>query len=82
MIIWGSKTKTKTVNSGKFFCPNCKDETSYTQIYISKYFTLYFIPLFETEKLGEYVRCDRCNSNYKPEILNYSKEELLGVSNS
>ena len=38
---------------------------------VSKYFTLYFIPLFPIDNLGEYVQCQTCKQMYKPEVLSY-----------
>ena len=71
MIIWGSKNKATQVGDGVFFCPSCRGETGYRFMRVARYFTLYFIPLFQTQQLGEYVNCDRCDGNFKPEILTW-----------
>lgn len=71
MIIWGSTGKEKEVSRGHFFCPQCEQERAYKLIRVARYFTLYFIPLFETENLGEFVKCVYCNQGYKPEVLDY-----------
>lgn len=76
MIIWGSKARQKALGTGSFYCPGCRDHTGYTHLRVSRYFTLYFIPLFPTATLGELVRCDRCNGDYKPAVLNLSREEV------
>ena len=70
MLIWGSKGKAKKISEGIFFCPYCRKETTYSLINLGKYFTLYFIPIFETEKLSEYIECQRCKNHYSKEILN------------
>jgi hypothetical protein len=36
---------------------------------VARYFTLYFIPLFETEHLGDYVECYGCGVKYLPYVL-------------
>lgn len=77
MIIWGSKAKQTTGESGSFFCPSCKDDRRYTTIKWSRYFTLYFIPLFPTETLGTHVQCNSCRGDFKPAVLKYSKEDIL-----
>jgi rubrerythrin len=80
MIIWGSKAREKTVKSGAFFCPECQTQRGYNHIRVSQYFTLYFIPLFATSFLGEYVRCGWCNSQYKPGVLDLSREQILAAT--
>jgi len=69
MIIWGSKIKKAEVETGKFLCPKCLRVRTYKRIQVSKYFTLYFIPLIRTQVLGEYVECQTCFQAYKPEVL-------------
>jgi len=70
MIIWGITGKEKEIGSGAFYCPKCDGQKSYTRKRVSKYFTLFFIPLFETKNLGEYLQCADCKTTYKPEVLN------------
>ncbi len=82
MIIWGSKGKEKLLSEGLFFCPKCITVRSYKQKRVSKYFTLYFIPLFETKNLGEIVECQICKSGYGPKILEPSSQEMLKVAAS
>jgi hypothetical protein len=77
MIIWGSKAKEKPVSTGHFFCPRCYRDGPYTHVRVAKYFTLYFIPLVETQTLGEYVRCDSCGGGHPTSILDYSREALM-----
>jgi hypothetical protein len=74
MVIWGSKGKTKTIGNGNFYCPHCKSRRTYEHKTIGKYFTLYFIPLFETEKLGEFIECMVCKNSYKTEVLELSRQ--------
>jgi hypothetical protein len=72
MIIWGSKGKADCIQRGQFFCPRCASLQSYEWIRVRKYFTLYFIPLFSTDTLGEYVECKGCLTPFRPEVLEYS----------
>lgn len=76
MIIWGSTGKEKRVDTSRFYCPNCRDYADGNHIRVSRYFTLYFIPLFPMETLGEYVRCDDCDGEYNMSILDLTKEEF------
>lgn len=82
MIIWGSKGKTKVAGRGTFFCPGCKSLQPYEHYVAGKYFTLYFIPLFKTKTLGEYVECKTCSMTFKPEVLEYGQGRGIGGSNS
>ncbi len=80
MIIWGSKAKQNCVGSGSFFCPNCKTQAPYSHQRVSRYFTLYFIPLFPTSTLGSYVQCGKCGGQFVERVLNCSREEILKVT--
>ncbi len=72
MIIWGSKSRETTESTGEFHCPGCGDEKrNYKLIKVSRYFTLYFIPLFAMETLGKYVKCQTCNADYNEQVLSY-----------
>ena len=77
MIIWGSKAKESQIASGTFFCPNCMADSPYSHMRVSRYFTLYFIPLFPTSTLGEYVRCCSCNGDLPNVVLNLTRDEIL-----
>jgi hypothetical protein len=76
MIIWGSVGKDKRIGTGQFYCPTCRVQSQYAYQRVSRYFTLYFIPLFPTETLGEYLRCLGCKGHYKPFIKELSAEQV------
>ena len=69
MIIWGTKYRELVERNGTFFCPECMTKTSFKLKKCSKYFTLYFIPIFELENIGRFVECDNCESKFKEEVL-------------
>src|SRR5262245_35483245 len=69
MLIWGSKGKEKELSQGRFFCPKCGTFTPYKHKQVSKYFTLYLIPLFQIQNLGEFAVCQVCQSEYDAKIL-------------
>ncbi|WP_395738155.1 zinc-ribbon domain-containing protein [Prosthecobacter sp.] len=77
MIIWGSKAKEARVSTGNFFCPQCMAASTYSHMRVSRYFTLYFIPLFPTSTLGEYVRCNGCQGEMTRSVIQYTREEIL-----
>jgi hypothetical protein len=76
MIIWGSRAREKQIATGTFYCPSCHASGAYSHQRIARYFTLYFIPLFPTETLGEYIRCMRCSGEFKPVVLTMTPEQL------
>lgn len=71
MIIWGSKGVTGTTGGGTFNCPVCAASQPYEQKRVRRFFTLYFIPLFPTSTLGEYIECRACEGTFETDILNY-----------
>lgn len=84
MIIWGTRRREKDVATGQFYCPKCETTRTYKHKSAGMYFTIYFIPLFQVKKLGEYVVCQTCNQAYKPEVLTYkaptAAEKLLHIT--
>ena len=69
MIIWGSKGQEKEIGTGTFYCPRCDTQRPYIHKKVLRYFTLFFIPIFKIEELGEYLQCGGCNTTFKPEVL-------------
>jgi hypothetical protein len=72
MIIWGSVGRESVVATGEFFCPHCSDTRQYKRVRVSRWFTLYFIPLFPTSTLGEFIRCTECKQDYRLDVLEFS----------
>lgn len=79
MIIWGSKGRTKSLGRGNFYCPRCGTKREYNHKSIGKYFTLYFIPLFKTSDLAEYIECTFCLTPFEPAILQHSGQNQQAV---
>jgi hypothetical protein len=80
MIIWGSKAKEEEIPGGVFYCPVCQADSPFQRIRVSRYFTLYFIPLFPTSTLGEYIRCGSCRGEMRPEVLALTRETVKRLS--
>ena len=55
--IWGSHNRETNLSSGSFYFSKCNSDRVYKRKRIAKYFTLYFIPLFQLENLGEIIQC-------------------------
>ena len=71
MIIWGTRGREIELTTGQFNCPKCDAIQPYKRKRVARYFTLFFIPLFPIQTLGEFVECQSCRQTYKPEVLNY-----------
>ncbi len=69
LILMGSRGRATTVSTGQFFCPRCQATRPYAHKRLARYFTLYFIPLFPIEKLGEFVECQVCQTAFDMAVL-------------
>jgi transcription elongation factor Elf1 len=70
VIIFGTRVRHKVIGEGKFFCPKCQTQRLYQHKRASRYFTLYFLPIFPVGKLGEFVECQTCGVAYEMSVLN------------
>lgn len=70
-IIWGFRTRFKTLANGNFFCPRCGGDRDYQLRSARRWFTLYYIPLFPVAAAGnEHVRCTTCSGTFAQAALN------------
>ena len=72
IIILGSKVRVIERSSGEFYCPNCNTRRPYKVKRYVKYFTLFFIPLFQIKNLGEQVECQKCLMSFRPKVLKHA----------
>lgn len=70
-IIWGWRGREKTIGNGEFYCPDCGAYRGYRLVAVTRWFTLYWIPLFKTKDLGEYVECQSCKSTFNDRVLEF-----------
>lgn len=65
-FLFGTKEKLIYNDSGKFYCPICRKKyRKYTIYKRNRYFTVFFLCLFRTKKLGKILQCQSCK-NYLP----------------
>jgi hypothetical protein len=70
ILIFGVRSRARTVSTGTFFCPNCSADRHYMLQHIRKWFTLFFIPIFPVDKGSfQIVRCGTCNTAFRPNVL-------------
>lgn len=90
MIIWGSRIRHKDMGQGEFYCPKCAMQRPYRLRRAARYFTLYFIPIFPMQQLGEFVECQVCHTAFEPGVLQMragapresAKSDLAALMNS
>ncbi|WP_310622058.1 TerB family tellurite resistance protein [Flexibacterium corallicola] len=70
-IVWGFRSRSKKNGEGEFYCPDCGTYRAYFLMMVKRWFTLYWIPLFPTKDLGEFVECQSCNSTFNDRVLSY-----------
>lgn len=75
MIIFGTKARTKTIDSGTFFCPRCQTTRHYELKKAKNYFALYFIPIIPMNDLGEFVECQTCRTTFDAQVLTMPQAE-------
>lgn len=65
----------KTVGSGPFHCPRCGPDKFYQEIEVSKWFTLYFIPIIPLGSEGTYIQCRSCAGTFDNRVKTYDPED-------
>ncbi|MCB0652645.1 MAG: TerB family tellurite resistance protein [Saprospiraceae bacterium] len=73
MIIFGTRGVKSTIKEGQFLCPQCANNQKYKHKKVTRFFTLYFIPLIPLGSAGEFVECQGCKGTFIPRVLDYSK---------
>ncbi len=74
MIIWGSRGVTSVIGPGRFHCPQCDMEQTYSLKQVRNFFTLYFIPVIPLNIAGRFIECHSCGTCYEEEVLSYDPE--------
>jgi hypothetical protein len=68
-FILGITSRTSTVDTGVFRCPNEGADRRYRHERARRWFTLVFIPLVPLGTQGERVQCDSCGVRYGTDAL-------------
>lgn len=69
MLIWGWRSRRKTLSEGTFFSPAAGRDAPYRLVQARRWFTLFFIPIIPLKVLGTFVECQLTKSVYDPRIL-------------
>jgi tellurite resistance protein len=77
-IVFGFRTRPSKVSEGDFFCPKCGADRHYILQRFRQWFTLFFLPIFPMSgSKGEQVKCQTCNTAYRPEVLQTPTSAVL-----
>lgn len=76
-ILFGARTRTRTIDSGEFFCPYENARRAYERKSTRLWFTLYFIPLIPLNKQGDFIECQSCHRTFQEDVLNPAWQEQM-----
>jgi hypothetical protein len=71
MIIFGTTGITSVQSKGTYHCPACGPGAGYESKSVRRFFTLFFVPLIPLGKVADFILCERCGGNFKPEVLTW-----------
>jgi len=74
MIFFGTRGVKSTLSQGQFNCPQCEANRDYKHKKVTRFFTLYFIPIIPLGKLGDFVECQSCKGTFVSKVLDYNKD--------
>jgi phage FluMu protein Com len=66
-VVWGSKWRYNRDAGGRSFrkqCPACRMISDMHEVVPTKYFTLFWLPLFETDRKQSVLECSRCEEHF------------------
>lgn len=69
-ILFGVRTRTRTVDTGQFYCPYENAQRPYERKTAQLWFSLYFIPLIPLKQQGDFIECQSCHRSYNESVLN------------
>lgn len=75
-IVWGSKGRVRTAGRGEFFCPGCREAREFERKVAARWFTLYFVPIVQLEKLGSWIVCARCGGEFDQAVAEMTRGEI------
>ncbi len=75
MIIFGTRGVKSTLSKGNFSCPQCAANRLYQHKKVTRFFTLYFVPLIPLGSAGEYVECQTCYGTFVPRVLDNGSDQ-------
>lgn len=83
-ISWGSKWKYERREGGLIvdkLCPSCHKYGEFSEVVPIKYFTLFWVPIFQTEKKQAVLECPNCQARFYIQANDYNggKKNRAGI---
>ncbi|MCI0714330.1 MAG: zinc-ribbon domain-containing protein [Chloroflexi bacterium] len=76
-ILFGVRTRTRTVDTGQFYCPYENAQRPYERKAARLWFTLYFIPLIPLNKQGDFIECQSCHRSFNAGVLDPAWQQRM-----
>jgi hypothetical protein len=80
MIIFGSRTVSRPRGQSMFFCPVCRTRRNGSHIVHTRYFTLYFLPIFPLGGSTDSICCMECGQSFTAEVMNVQPHLVAQVN--
>lgn len=77
MLIIGTVEINLPRGTGQFFCPVCREDAEYKHKQRRNFLTLYFIPVLPLNLVREFVKCQRCETEFGPEATEFDRVTVL-----
>lgn len=69
IVVWGWRTRRKTLGEGTFFSPATGQDGPYRLVELRRWFTLFWIPVIPLKRIGTFVECIATKTLYDEKIL-------------
>ena len=80
LIVFGFRTRIRTLMEGMFHCPRCKEDRMYARRQARQWFTLFFIPVIPMKVRGEFIECQICHGKFNDTVLEAPTTPVLAES--
>ncbi|HEV3143230.1 MAG TPA: zinc ribbon domain-containing protein [Gemmataceae bacterium] len=82
IIIYGTRGRTKHLEDGEFYCPQCDARGDYQLMLVRRWVTIFFVPIFPISGGQVYVECRHCGGTFTEDVFDLKEptpeERYLG----
>ena len=80
LLIFGFRTRLRTVLEGVFHCPRCQQDRPFARKQARRWFTLFFLPVIPLKVAGEFIECQTCQGRFTEAVLDAPTTPVLAES--
>lgn len=73
-MLFGKRHRSKLLNCGKFYCPECRCTAEYTLKQKQLVYSIVWLPVFPLGDVGRYVECTICRNSFRENVLDSTPE--------